>query len=74
MFEMTAFWDLAAPVIGAMVIALMTLRSSETSFFFSDATRRCITEVCYLHTRCRENLKLFVPTQCLLPSAEVVNE
>jgi hypothetical protein len=73
MFEMTAFWDVAAPVIGAMVIALMILRSSETSVFFSEATRRCIPEG-YLHTRRHENLKLFVPTECLLPSAEVVNE
>jgi hypothetical protein len=30
---------------------------SETSVYCSEVTRRCIPEVCHLHTRCRENLK-----------------
>jgi hypothetical protein len=33
------------------------VRTSETSVYFNETTRRYIIESCHLHTRRRENLK-----------------
>jgi hypothetical protein len=33
------------------------VRTSETSVYSNETTRRCIPESCHLHTRRRENLK-----------------
>jgi hypothetical protein len=42
----------------AFITALMMVaaRTSETSVWFHETTRRCIPESCHLHTRHRENM------------------
>jgi hypothetical protein len=51
--KISAFCDIA-PWWWKYIVGLWT---SETSVYCSETTRRCIPEVCHLHTRHRENLK-----------------
>jgi hypothetical protein len=43
-----------------MVLMMEAVRTSETSVYFNETTRRFISEGCHLHIRRRENLKSHV--------------
>jgi hypothetical protein len=43
---------------------MKAVRTSETSVFSIETTRRYIAEVCHLHTRRRENLKYHIFCAC----------
>jgi hypothetical protein len=38
-------------------LMMEAVRTSETSVYFNDITRRYVAESCHLHTRRRENMK-----------------
>jgi len=54
--KMTAFWDVRACSL-LEVLMMEAVRTSETSVYFHETTRRYVPESCHLHTRRRENLK-----------------
>jgi hypothetical protein len=52
-------------ITSVMLIALVmkAVRTTETSVYFYDTTRRHISECCHLHTRCCEKLKFHLDTR-----------
>jgi hypothetical protein len=57
--------------VQSIVIALMeVLRTSETSIYFNETTRRYIPESCHLHTRRRANLKSEEELECPIDGEE----
>jgi hypothetical protein len=59
--KLTAFWDIVPYGLvefSGRFIALMmdAVRTSETSVYFNETTRRYIPEGCHLQTRRRENM------------------
>jgi hypothetical protein len=63
--KMAAFWDVALSSLievdrrlrGTYYLHHQEVRTSETSTYFKETTRRYIPEGCHLHTHCRENLR-----------------
>jgi hypothetical protein len=57
--------------VQSLVITLIeVLRTSETSIYFNETTRRYIPESCHLHTRRRANLKSEEELECPADSEE----
>jgi hypothetical protein len=63
---MIAFWDVSPWSLVKLTVA--TVRTSETSVYFNESTRRYIPEGCHLHNRRSENLKshTFISYLCVV--------
>jgi hypothetical protein len=54
---MTAFWDIAPCNLVEVALIMEAVRTTETSVYFNETTRRYIPGRLSPHTRHRENLK-----------------